>query len=660
MMRRAIAHIPWRMRSCFSDSFARGCLHRNRCGGLRPRRPTSGEDTGRYSSIRSAIGATPVAVVLWSAVMAAGPVLAGDVTLRYSSQEVFAGVPFTVAIDVESDKSHDPPEFPKLDNATVESAGQQSSSRSSFQITINGRQITNSSSTRYLYRITPKNEGQLIIPPIDIDVDGQTLRTPRRVFTVKKAETGDLLFVEVTASKDSIYVGEPVDLTMKIWLRPFSDRQVDLNHNQMWERIDAALSDWGPFEDLVLTRRPNVSVTQEPRAGADGRTYRYFVYELKKQVWPERSGPLDLGDLRVVVDYPLRIERDNSFFFNNLKITQSKTIVGVIEESPVTVKPVPTEGRPAYYSGAVGRHRISTDVSPTKARVGDPLTLNIRVAGVGEMNLLQPPPIADLPAFAGTFQVDDDRLPGMVNGRIKTFTISIRALSPDVEEIPAIPFAYFDPDSGKFVTVHSDAIPISISAAEKMNIAQIVESRTEGDGGVDSLTRLESGIEGNYADPDLVLAQQGFNPGPGTIAMAAAPPVVWMLCWAGVWVRRRRMSDVALVRRRQAKGQAIAKVQRACQQSTPTESAALLGSALLGYVADRFDLPAGGLTRAEAVEQLRARQVDDPQTNNGLADRVDAVLADCEAVQFAGMTGGADNLAGRVEACVQELEATRF
>lgn len=584
------------------------------------------------------------------------PAWAGDVALRFNSQDVFVGIPFTLAIDVEAQSDHDPPVFPKLDHADVEDGGQQTSSRSSFQITFNGRTLNRSTSTRYLYRITPRREGPLTIPPIEVRVDGKTLRTPRRVFQVKKAETSDRLFVELTASKDSVYVGEAVDLKLMIWLQPYRQGRINLDHNQMWQQVDKALSDWGPFEELVLSRRPQVQVSQQPRMDADNKARQYFVYELEKTVWPERAGPLDVGDMRIVVDYPLRIRRDNtSFFFNDLSIAQSKTIVGVINKSPVMVKPIPTENRPPYYSGAVGPCRLKATVSPTNARVGDPLTVNLSIAGVGQMELLQPPPVASLPEFAGKFQVDEDRLPGVVNGRVKTFTLSVRALTPDVTEFPAIPFAYFDPDAERFVTVYSDPIPLTISAAEKMSVTQIVESPSgiEEQGG--SLTRLEAGIEGNHADPKLVLAQQGFNPGAATVLVVATPPIVWLMSWVGVQLRRKRVSDRALMRRRYAHRNAMRKVAQARKQSNPSDAAALLVTALTGYVADRFDLAAGGLTRIEAVSHLKSCEMD-PE----IVERVDAALAECEAVEFGGQSGGSqDELADRVKACLDQLEAVR-
>jgi hypothetical protein len=43
-----------------------------------------------------------------------------------------------------------------------------------------------------------------------------------------------------------------------------------------------------------------------------------------------------------------------------------------------TVLPLPDEGRPADFSGAVGKFAISADLSQDKAGEGDPVTLRIR------------------------------------------------------------------------------------------------------------------------------------------------------------------------------------------------------------------------------------------------------------------------------------------
>jgi hypothetical protein len=58
-----------------------------------------------------------------------------------------------------------------------------------------------------------------------------------------------------------------------------------------------------------------------------------------------------------------------------------------------------------------------------------------------------------------------------------------------------------------------------------------------------------------------------------------------------------------------------------------------LADALLGYIADRFDLPAGALTRQEAIARLE--QAGAP---TDLVQQVNDVLADCEAAQFGGGT----------------------
>ncbi|MEZ6081428.1 MAG: hypothetical protein R3C56_38890 [Pirellulaceae bacterium] len=36
---------------------------------------------------------------------------------------------------------------------------------------------------------------------------------------VTKSVTGDLLFVEIEGNKDKVFVGQPLDLTLKIWIK---------------------------------------------------------------------------------------------------------------------------------------------------------------------------------------------------------------------------------------------------------------------------------------------------------------------------------------------------------------------------------------------------------------------------------------------------------
>src|SRR6202162_5645511 len=58
-----------------------------------------------------------------------------------------------------------------------------------------------------------------------------------------------------------------------------------------------------------------------------------------------------------------------------------------IESSPTRLKvlPLPTEGQPENFSGAVGDFQVSSDVSPAGVAAGEPLTLRLHISGAGHL-----------------------------------------------------------------------------------------------------------------------------------------------------------------------------------------------------------------------------------------------------------------------------------
>lgn len=586
-------------------------------------------------------------LVVLTALVAPG-VRAGEVEVRVESDEAFVDIPFALAIDVAQTEGHEAPVFPELENADVELADSGlSQSSSSFSITINGRQVRQTQSMRYLYRITPRQPGLLRVPAIPVSVDGETKYTRPLLLRVSRADASNLLFVELKASKPEVYVGEPIELTLEIWLLPFADRGVRFGPNEMWDRVDRAGSSWGPFAELLERGQARVTYRGDKRVGDDQQMRSYIVYEVTQRVWAERPGPLMKDDVRIVVSYPLRVGRDDSPFsiFNGPRVTQARPVVGTITESPVTVKAIPTEGRPLYYRGAVGRHTIQAMANPVEVSVGDPITLTMMVRGEGRLETLQAPPLADLPEFTSRFQVAVDPLPGVVQDGAKRFTQSLRPLNSEVTEIPSIPLAYFDTDRGEFVTVYSEPIPLQIAAAERMSATQIVQSEGSGERTTDVLTRSVYGIEGNYTNAAELLAQQGLRASPALAAVAGGCPLVYAVCALLQRRRDRLISDTALRRRRGARRAAMKRLDEA--KGDP----GLLAEALLSYVSDRFDRPAGGLTRQEAVQQLGQAGM-----SAEVVRRVDEVLSDCEAARFAGrMSTAAAELEGRVRAALAAL-----
>src|SRR5204863_10159292 len=133
-------------------------------------------------------------------------------------------------------------------------------------------------------------------------------------------------------------------------------------------------------------------------------------------------------------------------------------------------------GRPADYRGAVGQYQIAIDASPTHVKSGDPINLLIGISGTGPMELVQAPPLAELPKLTADFKVPNEPLAGFVKGDRKIFQTTIRPRKPGIARIPSIPFSYFDPATGKFETVRSSPVSIQVDPAEMLALDAVVHS----------------------------------------------------------------------------------------------------------------------------------------------------------------------------------------
>jgi tetratricopeptide (TPR) repeat protein len=425
---------------------------------------------------------------------------AGEVRAGVSSRETYAGLPVTLQIQISNASSYDPPTNPEVDGLKITSLG--TPARSTQITSINGN-TTRSTSVTYSYSVTPQRTGSFRIPPITVLVDGRAQQTPAFEFVASKSETGDLLFVEIAGKENEIYVGQALDLTLKIWLRPYrdADRDITLSEADMWQMISDRTS-WGAFADRMqqLAEEGKRPAGQEVlRKDRDGVEHSYYRYEIEATIYPQRPGRIEANDVQIVVSYPTALgqSRDpfGSFFDDmrsggrggafgsadfpspfgsRLTVQSVRPIVAEAAVEPIEVRPIPTAGRPADYRGAVGTYAIATEASPTNVKAGDPINLLIGIAGTGPMELVQAPPLAELPDLTADFKVPNEPLAGFVQGERKAFSTSIRPRNEGVTQIPAIPFSYFDPESDKFVTVHSQPITIHVGPADTLALDAVV------------------------------------------------------------------------------------------------------------------------------------------------------------------------------------------
>ncbi len=521
----------------------------------------------------------------------AQPLTAQNIDARLSTREAYVGMPVILQLSINNASDFEPPETPTIDGCDVRSAG--APSRSSQITIINGRRSENRSVTMQ-YQIIPRRAGTFEVPSLTVHVDGRDRQTQPLRFVATKSETGDLLFVEIDGKQDKVFVGQPLELTLKIWVKPFVDREkrIKLSEANMWQLISQQTS-WGSFADRLNELAEN---NQRPsgrevlRKDENGNERGYYLYEITATVYPKRSGKIDADDVQIIVNYPTalaksrdpfesffddspfggasplsRMMKDDFFaspFGNRLSVSSVRPVVGEANVDATEVVPVPTEGRPADYRGAVGRYRIVTQATPNSVSAGDPITLNIGIAGTGPMELVQAPPLSELPSLTKDFKVADQSLAGFVQDETKLFSTTIRPRREGIASIPPIPFSFFDPETETFETVMSEPISITVTASESLALDSIVSNRRR-DADRETTPPKNAKSSGpdftNDHSTELLVSQSRASGPPSWMFFIVVPPVLWLLT---ILVRHRDSLARVLPSFKSAKTRCLTEISR--------------------------------------------------------------------------------------------------
>jgi hypothetical protein len=580
------------------------------------------------------------------------PVSAQSLTAEISSDEAFVGEVLTLNVTVTNPSQATAPTPPASEDFEIRLTSVEPFGRNiSTMIGADGR-MTQQASYTYQFTVKPLRPGQLTLGRFTLRDRGRMYTSrPIKVSVSNEAseKSGRDLFCEVKTKREVAYIGQAVELTCEIWVRRFHQPGVGmLDPSMMWRLQDGRSSTWGVFSQTDVAR-PTYAVQKRQ---VEGGPADFYVYNLQATVYPTKAGPFDFGDIQFVYNYPIRIGRR----FFDVALERSVKIAARPTLPTLLIKPIPQEGRPPDYNGAIGVYSISAVAKPTTVPVGDPITLMLSLRGDGALDRLGPPRLDQVAALTRDFEVSTDVPAGIVEDDRKRFTLTIRALREEVNQIPPVPLSFFNPETGKFETAYSRAIPLKVTPAERIALSDLPP--TEG-GGADILAPLVETTEGlfpNETNPDAVLADQSADLGPLAWSLIAIMPLAYgatsILCARSDRFRR----DHAYRRR----SHALANAKNAIAALVPGESSgaklSTARAALIGYIADCCNVPAGGLTRADAIRLLSDRRV--------AVDTVaaaDALLERLELAEYAGAaTGASGDGAADAWQVIQRLERERL
>ncbi|MDR0486037.1 MAG: BatD family protein [Elusimicrobiota bacterium] len=329
--------------------------------------------------------------------------------------------------------------------------------RSQSMSIINGKA---SGSVSYNYTIGPKSIGQFSIPPASVRYNNKVYSTesinievvppvqnpqaqnapqqPQRTAVQQRGGAGRA-FVRASVDKKTVYENEKLVYRFKFYTN------MPLAANPEYIAPDFS----GFWNDGSIPKNGEETV--------DG--VRVSVSGLETVLYPISAGEKTIAPARLKVavrdfSVPDNIDSFMAQFFSGSGGTQVRELSS--NQIKITVLPLPKEGRPANFFGAVGDFKISAEVDKTEVQTNSPITLTLAVTGNANMKSVSK---LDFALDSGLRKYDT--IVSETSMDKKVFTAIIIPMTPGEKIIPQIELSYFNPKTKRYETARSQSIKIT-------------------------------------------------------------------------------------------------------------------------------------------------------------------------------------------------------
>ena len=578
-------------------------------------------------------------------------VFADEVVFRAQApKQVVVGRPFQLTYSVNQ-RSRDlrAPEFTDFD--VLSGPYTSTSSSTSF---VNGKR-TSSFEQTYTYMLMAQKEGTFTIGPATVKVDGENIQSNGvRIQVLPEDEvasggTGENqdgrgnsrqstsgnpgsqggqggsvssedLFVRTIASKTRVHEQEALMVTYKLYFANVDVAQLTNN---------TKLPEFTGF----LKQELEQGEIQTELEHYNGRNYQTAVL-YRTILYPQHSGDIKIDPanfeavLRVQVQQRPRSIFDD-FFGSYTNVTRMLTAPGVT----IHVAALPG-GKPAGFSGGVGRFTLTPTISQTELQTNDAVTIRLDISGSGNMKLLKTPAI-DWPEG---FEPYDPKVTNNFNtttaGVSGTKSIEYLAIPRSAGEytIPAVHFSYFDIDEKKYKTLSTPEYTIRVKRG-----AGEPSAAGEQPSGVVSYTQKEDikqlGSDIRYIDTKLVESRK-------TKVESDSYRYLWLwyvipliIAMVLLVVLRKQIKEAADITRMRYKH-----ANKVAQKRLKAAAAALKANdkdhfyeeierAAWTYLSDRLSIPTADLNKENIASILRQKGVAE--------ERIQEVMSVLSTAEFA-------------------------
>ncbi len=383
----------------------------------------------------------------------------GQINFEVSVSKKQLGLNERLRVDFSIDKPGDNFRPPSFSSFRVISGPMQSVSN----VFVNGKRTY---SMTYTYFITPLKKGVFDIEQASIEYEGNVYKTTPVTINVIEAVAiprdpndpkyivDEKLHLVAEVSKRSPYINEPITIVYKLYfaqnVNPTDVDVVDMpKYNDFWS-----------YNVDIPNRNIDTSIYK-------GERYN-FVEWRKVVLYPQRAGKLEIKPLSL--DVTVNVPTGKRDFFQRVIYTQVPKLVSA-GNLTINVKPLPTEGQPVDFSGAVGNFSIDVTTSKKQLKANESLQAKVKISGRGNLRLFGMPNLQTPSAIEQYEPETSENIRSNLSGMSGSITQSY-TLIPQVQgkyPIPSIEFSFFNPKKKTYETIKSSEQLVDVTEGPLAN-----------------------------------------------------------------------------------------------------------------------------------------------------------------------------------------------
>ena len=335
--------------------------------------------------------------------------------------------------------------------------------------------------TDYIVTLFPLTEGELTIPPIEIN----NLQTEPILISVvnegpRSNQDNDELFLEIEVNKEALYVQEQLLFTVKLYYTINGIRNPQFTELEMEDTVIQLIGSPNQYEQII-------------------EGVRYGVYEKRYVIFPQRSGPLEIPDILFRGEVT---DGSSNFVFRNLN---TRRVTAFIEGITISVNERPVDAQEFDNWLPVTNLSISEEWSTDleNLSVGDSITRTITLTADGLDGAVLPPFSPETLDGINVYQDPASIERTYVDGSIVGTRVESSTLVPVIAgtiEIPEIVIPWWD--------VSSDELKEAVITAKSIQVSTI-EGEIPSEQAEESIGNLEELLAASpTVDQEMIDAQE--------------------------------------------------------------------------------------------------------------------------------------------------------